>query len=145
MCTVSGLPPWATNWLVDSALLISTSTTPKHLLWVRWDFVQYQADSFLQQQFKGQTDCREPSRSHGSSLYQRTHRMTSSIFILVCLCFHGSRTVCENRENLHPAKISQYTSLSHITSMLYPIHIYNRDLLMLKPCNSMIIEYCIRS
>ena len=51
--------------LLDSALLISTSTTPERFLRVRWHFVQYQADSSQQRPFKGQTDCREPCRSDG--------------------------------------------------------------------------------
>ena len=65
----SGLPPWARNWLVeqkDSVVLISTLTTLEHLLQVCWHFVQYQADSSLQRPFRGQTDCSEPSHSHGS-------------------------------------------------------------------------------
>ena len=49
----------------------------------------------------------------GTNSYRRTHVMTSSISILVLFfCgfyFRGSRSVRENRENLHPAKISRYT------------------------------------
>ena len=43
----SGLPPWARNWLVeqkDSVVLISTSTTPEHLLQVCWCFVLLYSD-----------------------------------------------------------------------------------------------------
>ena len=40
--------------------------------------------------------------------YQCTCTMTSSIFILVCFYFHGSRSVHENRNGLHP-KVFRYT------------------------------------
>ena len=44
--------------------------------------------------------------------YRRTHVMTSQFHLSAFFCgfyFRGSRSVRENRENLHPAKISRYT------------------------------------
>ena len=80
------------------------------LLWVCWYFVQQQADSSSQQPFRGQTDCREPSRSHGYSTYARNDIINfhlSSFFR--SSYFHGSRSVHENHKNLHPVKISHQT------------------------------------
>ena len=62
--------------------------------------------------FSQQTDCREPSHSHGYQFVSMYHIMMSSIHIgsfFRSLYFRGSRSVCENCENLHPAKISRYT------------------------------------
>ena len=58
-----------------------------------------------------QTDCREPSRSHGYQFVSTYHIMTSSTppcSFFRGLYFCGSRSV---RENLHPVKISCYTVL----------------------------------
>ena len=96
---------WETGAL-DSALLISTSTTSERLT----DLLVFCiVVGFL----RGQTDI-------GTNLYRRTHVMTSSMknnnknsvlvhFFFCGFYFRGSRSVCENRENLHPAKISRYT------------------------------------
>ena len=59
-----------------------------------------------------QTDYKKPSHSHGYQFVLTYHVMTSSIHLSSFFCglyFRGSGSVCENRENLHPAKISRYT------------------------------------
>ena len=135
------------NWLVeqkDSTLLISTLTTPKSLLWVG---ILYSSRLILLYSllFRGQTDCRdrlsvacrtasdgklggaqergycrEPSRSHGYKFtYRHTHIMLSNLLdnFFNDFLFCESRSVCENHENLYPAKICHYT-VHASTSML---------------------------
>ena len=61
------------------------ATSSERLLRFRWYFVQYEANSSLQQPFRGQTDCREPSRSHGHSTYARNDIVNfhlSSFFLI---------------------------------------------------------------
>ena len=105
-------------WRVErknSALLISNSTTSKRLLQVRWYFVCiiacwvcfaatiYGVDVIFAAD--------GPSRSHWYqfvSLSQCSHQFHLGSFFR-SLYFRGSRSVRENRENLHLAKISHYT------------------------------------
>ena len=58
----------------------------------------------------------------GTNSYRHTNVMTSSISILSELfCgfyFRGRRFVPENRENLHPAKISRYTVYNSTMALL---------------------------
>ena len=95
-----------------TTLLPVDVTSSDRLLQVHCYFVQQEDDSSLQQPFRGQTDCREPSHSHGYSAYAHNDIINfqlSSFFY--GFYFRGSRSIHENHENLHPAKIPaiQYT------------------------------------
>ena len=105
---VSRLPLWARNWLVEQKDY--TADLDFDNFGVSFCIV---ADSFLQRPFRGQIDCREPSHSHR---YQFVSTYAHNDFINFYLSlffrglyFRGSKSVCENCENLHPAKISLYT------------------------------------
>ena len=63
--------------------------------------------------FRGEQTVENHLVHTGTSLYQHqcTHIMMSSIFTFLWFLFCRSRSVHENREKLHPAKIFRYTVL----------------------------------
>ena len=103
---------WETGTL-DSALPISTLTTSECLTDSLVFCIVVGFLFLYSNHLEGRPTVENDLVHIGTNLYWRTHVMTSSISVLVhFFCgfyFRRSRSVRENRENLHPAKISRYT------------------------------------
>ena len=109
----------------------------RHLWTVSYGFVGILHSSRLILLYSNHLEGRQTVENHLVHMgTRRTHVMTSSISIFK-LCsffrgfyFRGSRSVRENRENLHPAKISRYLVFTDSSAMdTFPATLLNRKTL----------------